>query len=77
MERFSNQNDFAAAHREGSIAGVAQDDDDDDYNTDLIHKTEPEPKPVVDPNPEDPDDPPVISFDPSESRSKIIGVPPS
>ena len=52
VDRFSINNVFGIALREGGIVGVAEGNDDDNDNTDEIPEPEPNTEPVVDPNPE-------------------------
>ena len=64
-DRFANVNDFSAALHESSISGVAQDNDEQDYDN-------------YDDNSnmnEEPYNPPRISLDPAAACSKIVGVP--
>ena len=67
---------FSDAFREGRISGVAKDDDNKDYNNDEIPKPEPNHKPITEPNPEEPDDLPGISLEPSASCGEVVGVYP-
>ena len=58
VDRFPNENDFASALHEGGIAGVAQDNDEQDNdNGDENANMD-----------EDPDDSPGIALDPAEAR---------
>ena len=74
IDFLENKNDFAAALHEGSIAGVAQgdqqDDDGSNGNTDKIQES-------VDTNPEDPYEPPGIALDPAAVHRKLSGVIPT
>ena len=62
VERFANENYFAAALHEGGIAGVVQDDNDTDYENRNTN--------------EDPDKPPGIVLDPASARGKIARFSP-
>ena len=75
VDRFSINNVFGIALREGGIAGVAEGNDYNNDNTDEIPEPEPNTKTVVDPNPEEPDDNPGISLDPYSDHGNIAGVP--
>ena len=66
VDWFTNENDFASSLHEGGIAGVVQDDNEQDNDN-------------VDDNAnidEDPYDSPGIALDPAEARGCITGVPP-
>ena len=66
VERFSNDNDFAAALHESGIVGVVQDDDDkEDDNDNGDRNTD-----------EDPDKPLRISLEPAADHRKNSGVSP-
>ena len=66
VDRFTNENGFAAALHEGGITGVAQDDDDQDYDNDDDDRN----------TNEDPYNPTGIDLNPAEACSKISRVPP-
>ena len=66
VDRFSNDNGFAANLHEGGTTGVAQEDNDQDGNNDDDSSN-------MD---EDTENPPRISFEPASARRKISGVHP-